>query len=493
MKVLIGLFSTESNSHSHSLMSFDKFIFRYGDDLIEHMHVKDIFDKAGIELIPSIYASGHPHGPVTPDAFEFIRSRFVQDVKEHIDEIDGIYLFLHGASQVIGLEGTSGEHEIIRSIRKITGPYLPIAVCMDPHGNLSQELADQVQILRCYRQSPHTDTVETYRIVADKLVWLLQDRHNIHPVYRRVPIIIGGEKSVSTDEPVLSINHLCDEAEKEEGILSASFHIGYLRHDDDKLGCGVIVIPKTEKDVHLAEQWADRIRAYAYSQRHAFHYHGNTAEPQEALDQVLASKSPLCVITDSGDNVGSGADGFNTYILRQVLAVKDLKKRFLFAAIVDQEARLYLQSHAVGEHVSFSLGKNLDALCQSVKLNGTIVAKGLGSDRYKEKTDYGTVISVKLDDAPVTVMVEYDAIQFLSPEQIVLAGLQMSDYDVIVVKQGYISPEFDAVAPLCVMSLTDGPTNQRSERIVFHKIQRPMYPYDDLALEEIDGTVPSGK
>ena len=77
---------------------------------------------------------------------------------------------------------------------------------MDPHGNLSEELVSKVNILRCYRHSPHTDAEETFQFVAEKFVELLKNRRNIRPVYRKVPIIIGGEKSVSLDEPMVSIN-----------------------------------------------------------------------------------------------------------------------------------------------------------------------------------------------------------------------------------------------------------------------------------------------
>ena len=34
MKVLVGRFSSESNEHSRSLMSLDKFILKYGEDEI---------------------------------------------------------------------------------------------------------------------------------------------------------------------------------------------------------------------------------------------------------------------------------------------------------------------------------------------------------------------------------------------------------------------------------------------------------------------------
>lgn len=488
MKVLVGKFSSESNEHSRSLMTFEKFVFKYGEEMIDSIFARKVFEDEGIELIPTISAIGHPHGPVTKDAFDFIISRFKQGVKEHLHEIDGIFLFLHGASKVLDLEGVSAEHAIVKEIRKITGPYLPIALVMDPHGNLSETLVNQVNILRCYRHSPHIDIKETYEFVAHKFIDLLKNRQNIHPVYYRVPIIIGGEKSVSFDEPMISINKMCDEAEATERIVSASFHIGYLRHDDDKLGCSVVVVPKTAKDVAFANEWAKKIRAFAYSKRHEFHYHGNVAEPEEAIQKVIHYPDSPCFLTDSGDNVGSGADGFNTFVLRQLLEAENLNnKKYLIAAIVDKKAYQYLYSKKIGDKVSFDLGEDIDDMSKKIHINGSVVAHGLASSLYIGREDIGSVITVQMDGYPIHVVVEYDAIQYCDLEQFKLSGLHIDDYDVVIVKEGYISDEYNKYGKYCIMSLTEGPTYQKSEKLVFRRIQRPMFPYDDLELDEIDG------
>lgn len=485
MKVLVARFSSESNEHSRSLMTFDKFIFKFGEEMIDTMNTRDIFESEGIELIPSIAAIGHPHGLVTYDAYEFIHDRMMHAIRENLGEIDGIFLFLHGASKVIGLEGGSAEHAFVRDIRKIVGPYMPIALVMDPHGNLSKELVENVNILRCYRHSPHIDTKETYRFVAKEFIDLLKHRENIHPEYCKVPIIIGGEKSVSFDEPMISINALCDEAEKTGRIRSASFHIGYLRHDGDKLGCSVVVVPRTAKDQLFAREWAKKIRAFAYSKRHEFHYHGKVKEPEEAILDVVNRKG-ICFLTDSGDNVGSGADGFNTFVLRQILNLEDTNnKNFLIAGIVDKKAYKELFNKEVGEHVSFDLGADLDEMCRKVSVQGTIQAKGLANYSYNEKADIGTAITVKIDDHPVSVIIEYDAIQYYDMSQFEASQLNIKDYDVVVVKEGYISEEYDEYADYCVMSLTQGPTYQKSEGLVFKQIFRPCFPYDDVELEAI--------
>src|SRR5699024_12458813 len=113
----------------------------------------------GMEVIPMISANGHSGGLITNAAFAFVLERLLKKVKEDLLEIDGIYLYLHGASKVVDLEGDAAEHMILQEIRKITGPYMPIAVVMDPHGNLSQNLVDNTTIVRTYRHSPHTDVI----------------------------------------------------------------------------------------------------------------------------------------------------------------------------------------------------------------------------------------------------------------------------------------------------------------------------------------------
>ena len=58
MKVLFAYFSSESNEHSRSLMTFDKFVFKFGEEAVQHVSCRKVFEDAGIELIPAIIARG---------------------------------------------------------------------------------------------------------------------------------------------------------------------------------------------------------------------------------------------------------------------------------------------------------------------------------------------------------------------------------------------------------------------------------------------------
>jgi microcystin degradation protein MlrC len=59
-------------------------------------------------------------------------------------------------------------------------------------------------------------------------------------------------------------------------------------------------------------------------------------------------------------------------------------------------------------------------------------------------------------------------------------GVSVDDYDVVVVKQGYIFPELKEAGKFCVMSLTNGATPQDTRIIPFKKIMRPMFPIDNI-------------
>lgn len=481
MKVLVGHFNSESNEHAYQKMGFENFIFKYGKDSIDAMGIRDIFENNNIEIIPSIYANGHPGGLVTKDAFDFILTRILHALKKNLNEIDGIFLYLHGASKVEDLEGDSGEHKIVKEIRKITGPYLPIAVVMDPHGNLSEQFVANTTIVRCYRHSPHTDILETHRKVAKLFVDLLKNKRYLTPVYRKVPIIIGGEKSVSTDEPMVSINKYLDEVEKDERILSASFHIGYLRHDGDKLGCSVVVVPCDEKHKEYANETADKIYDFVLARRYQFHYHGIVDEPGKALERAINYQGRPVFLTDSGDNCGAGADGYSNYVLRQCLDLKDYNnKTILIAGIVDQQIYPVLLKKDIGEKVELDLGMGLDKQSTKVHIKGTVISKGVASIDYIKRPDIGSAITIKLDNYPISIIVLGESVSYTELEQFKCSNVDILQYDVIVVKQGYISPDFKAISPFCIMSLTDGPTNQRTEKLVFKRIKRPMFPYDNI-------------
>ncbi|WP_159649576.1 M81 family metallopeptidase [Erysipelothrix aquatica] len=484
MKILVAQFMTESNANIPSMCQLEDYELAFGQNCIDRMRCREVFEKEKVELIPSIYANSGSAGVVEKHTFEYIKNRLLRDVKHSMHELDGIFLHLHGGSEVEDLLGGSGDHHILQCLRDLVGEYLPIGIVCDPHGNLSQKYVNNSTLIRSYRESPHTDMDETVNTVASMLVDIIRNRVFTKPLYRKLPLILGGEQSVSLDEPVKSINKYLNKIEEDPRIMSASWHVGYLRHDTDVAGCGVVVIPSSENHVQYAQEVLDELYDFVWDRRHEFHYTGTTMNPDAALEAVLTSLKRPAFITDSGDNVTSGSHGGNTFILRQVLDRKDeISKRILFASIHDSKAQRLLYDLEVGTVKDIELGMGFNDLTQKVPLSVKILSKGALKGGFYE-TEHSEIVGesvvVRIEGTSIDIVVANRNSAFCEKPQFDSAGVDWNDYDIVVVKQGYIFPELKKFSKLSIMSLTDGPTPQDTKSIPFKRIKRPMYPIDNI-------------
>ncbi|MDQ0362286.1 M81 family metallopeptidase [Breznakia pachnodae] len=482
MKILVSKFVLEANANVPMMSDLENAAISYGDDALTHMQLGDVFDDEDIELIPVICADVGCSGVMKRKAFAYIENRILDALKKYRNEIDAVYLHLHGASEIEDLEGGSGEHHLVKEVRKIVGPYMPIGVSCDPHGNLSKEYVENVNIIRSFREAPHTDIPETVQFVCRELVNLVRNRRSMTPVYRKLPLILGGEQTVSADEPVRSFNKFMDEMEEDERILSASWHVGYIRHDTAVAGCGIVVVPSDDKYREYANEKADELAKFIFDKRYEFHYTGITKQPDEALQMALEFDGRPVVISDSGDNVTSGSMGANTFVLKQLLEVNDLKKKVLVASIHDAKTYNQLMRSEIGDNVNINLGMNLDELSTPIDLQVCVKMKGRqeGTFMYGEDGDYGGLVRVSVTNCPIDIVVTENNHSFVEIHQIEACGCTLDDYDILVVKQGYIHPELLDAGKLCIMSLTKGATLQDTSALDFKLIMRPMFPIDNI-------------
>ena len=479
MKVFVAHFTAECNEHIRHIVDKEDFTFLYGQECIDAMGIEAVFNEQSIQLVPSIYAEMSPNGMIGLETYEFIKEKIVTSLKHCINDIDGLYLQFHGASGVCGLDCVSGEHDLLASIRKITGSHMPIAMVMDPHGNLTNELASHCNIIRCYRESPHSDMRATEIKVAQLLINLLNNRRVMHPIVKKLPIMVGGEKSVSAKEPVKSINQLMDKFESDSRVFSISFHVGYIRHDDDKLGAAVTVIPNTVDDIEYCESIANKVSEFIWKNRNKFQFSGNYGEVDDVVERALNYPDKTVVITDSGDNCGAGGYGENTIVLRELLK-HNTNKKILVAGINDINAYATLNHYKQGEKGSLTIGLNDNLENASVEVDFKLKQIGTLRRGYDIEKCLGNSYLINIENTNIDVVVMNDNIQFGFMEQFESVKAPFHDYDIVIVKMGYLDTYLIPETKYHLMALSDGPTIQRSERIPFKKIARPMWPIDEF-------------
>ena len=484
MNVFVGGMDAECNEHVTRIIGLDDIHLQYGDECADALNVREVFEPAGIRVIGGLYAHAGPTGMLSREAFEAISAELLRMVKEHIGEIDGIYLKLHGASGVKDLDEVSGEHALVKRLRRLVGRYMPIAVTQDPHGNMTREFGESVNIVRCYRESPHIDTVETGHIVAGKLVDLMKNRRPMKPIVLKLPMLLGGEQSMSAEEPMKSINRMLDEAEKDPRLFSVCFYIGYLSHDDDKLGSALVVVPNRPEDEVWCRAEGERIAERIWAMRGEFGFKGNFAPPEEAVMRTLSEGVKTSVITDLGDNCGAGAMGSQTVLLRYMLKHWREGKKVLFAGIQDRKAHANLCGLPVGTEVTFDLGSNENEWSAPVHIEGTIVEtgdeySGYGSAVYMGRK-VGEVPTVRVKGTTIDVMVLDTNLQYGHPYEFERAGLDFHAYDIVVVKMGYLDTYLIPETAYHCMAITDGPTAQEPQKFDFKRVYRPIWPLDEV-------------
>lgn len=123
------------------------------------------------------------------------------------------------------------------------------------------------------------------------------------------------------------------------------------------------------------------------------------------------------------------------------------------------------------------MGTGIDADAEPVAVKGVIKARGDIVDLFGgSPVRMGGGVLVSLGD--VDLIVADDNTSFMNVEQFEAMHTDYRDYDVIVIKQGYLFPRLKEVAAYSIMSLTPGPTDQLTENFDYKTIHRPMFPVD---------------
>jgi len=476
MKIFVGCFYHEATTFNPFKTKISDFTFVEGEKSLERFASTDIFREEGIEIIPSIYATAISSGILTYETYRFFADKIIGKLKE-AKEIDGIWLHLHGSMEVEDVG--SGELALLKEMREVCGYDIPISLTLDFHANLKNEFHQYVNIVRSYRTVPHVDQAETEQITAKLLIDCIKNKAKIRPSFTRVPLIFPGEKVMGDAEPLKSIFKKLEKIEQMDGIISANYFNGHAWNDTINTSASVLVVPESEEYEELAENWTKKIADYVFSRRHEFQYNVTALDTDEAINRALNEKDKPVFIADSGDNTTGGAPGINTLLLKRFKGLEINNKKILISAIFDVKSFEKLNQYNVGDLVSEHVGVDYDENSSPVLLEGELISKGdLLGFMSSANDKVGEVCVVSTGNIDVVVANRGDS--FTTLNHFKRAGLNIDNYDIIVVKQGYLFDELSDIAKIEILALTPGATDQRIEELEFHNIIRPVFPIDNL-------------
>ena len=421
--------------------------------------------------IPTIVGKSLPGGAVTRQAYESLVNKTLDSLKKH-GPYDGLFFDIHGAMSVVGLDDPEGDF-IVR-IRKVVGKKTIISTSMDLHGNVSWRLAENTDLITCYRMAPHEDAMQTKQRAVANLIERIESGKG-KPAYKAwipIPVLLPGEKTSTRIEPGKSISKAVAPAAAQKGIIDAAIWIGYAWADEPRNHAVVMVTGDDKETVtRTAEQLAHRF----WDARSAFEFVAPTGSLSECLNKALASQKHPFYISDSGDNPTAGGAGDATWTLTQLLARPELKAdngpSLIYASIPGPELVEKAIAAGVGGRVEGYAGATVDArYAPPVKISGTVEAVVSGD----KDAEVEAVVRV----GSVHIIVTQKRKPYHKEIDFTRLGLNPRKADIVVVKIGYLEPELYAMRADWLLALTPGGVDQNIERLPYHRILRPMFPLD---------------
>ena len=476
-RIAIAGLAIESSTFSPAQTHEEAFHARIGDTILSSYDflIPDsiLFQKA--EWVPILIGRSLPGGIVTREAYESLMGKMLDGLKKNLP-YDGIFFDIHGAMSVVGLDDPEGD--MIERIRQVVGYETLISTSMDLHGNVSWRLAQNSDLITCYRMAPHEDAAQSDRRAVSNLLERLEKDSGKPPfkAYIKVPILLPGEKTSTRVDPGKSLYAKVEPAADRPGVIDAAIWIGYAWADEPR---NHAVVMTTGDDGDAVKKAAEELATAFWKARHEFEFIAPVASLKESLDMAIRSDKQPFMISDMGDNPTAGGAGDVTWTLKEILARPEFKSvkgpSLIYASIPGPEFVEKAIEAGVGGKVDAYAGAAIDnRYAPPVRLNGVVKAIEHG-DRHAE-----TEVVVQVGS--VNVIVTKKRKPYHHEADFTRLGLNPRQTDIVVVKIGYLVPELYDMRADWIMALTPGGVDQDLERLEFKRITRPMFPFDkDMA------------
>ncbi len=312
--------------------------------------------ERGWRLLPSVWAGAMPSNRVTATAFERICAEIVDDLQQ--DEFDAIYLDLHGAA--VAEDCDDAEGELLRRIRAVVGPAVPIVASLDLHANVTERMLRLSSAMTAFRTYPHVDMRETGARAAQMLANRLSDAHGAerHQHSERVPFLLPLNTQCTLMEPAGSIIRLLEGLEAEHGV-ELSFAMGFSAADFAE--CGPVLFGYGA-DAEVVQHAVMQLHEEVVVRRRA-DWAMELLSPADAVEKAIAlaagANAPV-VIADTQDNPGAGGDSNTTGLLHALVnarAGQHLTGKVALGLLFDPESAQAAHAAGVGATLALSLGR----------------------------------------------------------------------------------------------------------------------------------------
>lgn len=492
MRIAVGQVAHESCtfcSPPTTVEDFRAYQWAEGSEIIRiHSGVRDyvggMIDGAAryhVEIVPTFSALTVPSGIIARDALEALREALAGALRQAVP-VDAVCLALHGAGVAEGTDDIEGF--LLRSVREVIGPRVPLVVTLDLHANVTREMVDRADALLGVNFYPHTDSFERGAEAVDLARRMV--RGEIHPVKHLSMLPMMIPPAATTRSPAKDVNELCWKWETRPGVLDCTFFHGFPQTDIPSPCASVLVT--TDGNLPLARRAAGEVARYVWDVREQFL--PDLTSPPEAIRQALAAEGQPVVIYEPADNPGGGAPGDGTHLLR-VMLESDLASA-CFGFLVDPETAQQAHRAGVGATIPVRLGGKTDGLA-GAPIAAMAYVKALTDGRFIQQSPMGAGARVSLGPMArlvvngVDVLVSTKRQQTFDAEVFLLHGIDVRRYKIIALKsENHFRAGFEPLAARIIPADTPGISTRDLRTLPYRRLRRPVWPLDpEAAVPEV--------
>ncbi len=378
MKILIVRMNHETNTFSPvatPLAAFGRNGPSYGEDAFNdnkgmQTAMAAFIDAAEREhagIVTPISASANPSGPVEATAYDAICDAIVAAATG----CDAVMLDLHGA--MVAENSNDGEGDLLERVRAAL-PNAPIAVALDLHGNVTQKMIDNADVIVSFKTYPHVDMYETGAHAARLLFDLIHGKAKPVIAWRQPPLLTHTLRSATAEGAM-------KRAAEADGMLAVSVLSGFSLADIESPCISVVVVANGERA--QAEAVAERIARQIWTEREDFVYRSAPLAESVVQAAVLAQGADKPVLLlDHGDNCMSGGTCDTMDLLEEALRQK--LEGVVSGPLCDPQAVAALMAAGVGSTLTVTIGNKVasSAVASKPPVAVTGVVRALTDGEY---------------------------------------------------------------------------------------------------------------
>jgi microcystin degradation protein MlrC len=469
--IAVGGFQHETNTFAPHLAPWEAFeradswpAFTSGEALFETMQGLNIplpgfIERAardGHDLRPLCWCSAEPSSYVTRDAFERVADLICDSLGE-LKSLDAVYLDLHGA--MVTEHHEDGEGELLRRVRDVVGPSVPVVISLDLHVNVTRGMLEHSDAMTIYRTYPHLDMAETGARAYDLLQPLLEGR-KLHKAMRRIPFLLALTSQCTDFDPCRSIYEALPPTLAKGEVCNVDFGAGFPPSDIDECGPVVVAYGEDETAVEAALERASQQVLAAEAD-----FDVELLDADTAVRRAMANESDKpVVLADAQDNPGAGGTSDSTGLLAAL--VRHGAQRAVIAVLYDPEVARRAHENGIGARFDAELGAKSGAegmepyrACFEVEALGDGNFVFTGEMNLNSHAQLGDMALLRVvdDNSEVRVVVGSTRAQCLDQAMIRHVGIEPAEQRIVAVKSTvHFRADFDPIAAETLVVIAPG-------------------------------------